>query len=161
MSVAVLSTLLAVVLAMSRLWHRAKLLFTVGTCYTVEGKGTAPLCTAMFICLFVYILLFFLYPAICSLSSHEVIFHLLALATYMMGRERAHVGWTYLVGCATLVVAALCVAFSFGLACYQLQVQPSATTPKATPPPPQKVSSSYTPLSQYEASGSTSSEGEN
>ena len=38
MSAAVLLSLLAVTLSLSRMWHRAKLLFSVGTCYTAQGK---------------------------------------------------------------------------------------------------------------------------
>lgn len=122
MSAAVLLSFLAVTLSLSRMWHRAKLLFSVGTCYTAQ-----------------------------------VVFLLLGLAVFMTGRERGHVGWTYLVGCTTMVIAALCVICSFGLACCQLHHVPTSQPA----PTPQKITSSYTPLSQFEASGNTSSEGEN
>lgn len=121
MSAAVLLSLVAVALSLSRLWHRAKILFSVGTCY-----------------------------------SAQVIFHLLGLVTYMTGKEKGHVGWTYLVGCATLLVVLLCVACSFGQVCCQLQLATSSA--KSTPAPQKILTSSYTPLSQFEASGSTSSE---
>ncbi|KAL5490957.1 hypothetical protein EMCRGX_G016166 [Ephydatia muelleri] len=122
MSAAVLLSLLAVTLSLSRMWHRAKLLFSVGTCYTAQ-----------------------------------VIFLVLGLAVFMTGREKSHIGWTYLVGCTTVVIAALCVMCSFGLVCCQLH--PITSSQPASSP--QKISSSYTPLSQFEVSGSTSSEGEN
>ena len=239
MSAAVLLSFLAVTLSLSRMWHRAKLLFSVGTCYTAQGKKknvncfkymekflerplkgngsdklpltkyifgavylydkppdydfTIPLKRIFFVieikdwvhfhghlvsinnmynlytrvCLLILLSFFtnlclcpYLPLPLCSticLPFSKVVFLLLGLAVFMTGRERGHVGWTYLVGCTTMVVAALCVICSFGLACCQLHHVPTSQPA----PTPQKITSSYTPLSQFEASGNTSSEGEN